>query len=328
MDYPCPIKTSEQSAILTVVLLAAFADGTKSDSERAAVKRAVDGLATSAELNVWSLYQRVVSSPPPLTEVCSAITDPGSRLIAYEMALSVCDADGPPNPAEQAFLKSLREALKLDATVSGSEEQATALTLAAVPAATPASPPSLPQPATPQVDTAGLEKSVLNASILNAALELLPQSLATVAIVPLQMRLVYSIGKAYGYTLDRGHIRDFLATAGAGMAAQVVEGYARKLVGGLAGRLLGGGLLGGLGRGVLTTGTGAAVTFAATYAIGHLAIRYYAGGRKMEAAVLKDTYSKLLGQGQGLFGQHAAAIQTRASQLNPADVLQLVRSNP
>ncbi|MCK7498350.1 MAG: hypothetical protein MZW92_52755 [Comamonadaceae bacterium] len=54
---------------------------------------------------------------------------------------------------------------------------------------------------------------ILNYAILNGALELLPDSLASMAIIPLQMKMVYRIGKSYGYELDRGHVKDFLATA-------------------------------------------------------------------------------------------------------------------
>jgi len=42
------------------------------------------------------------------------------------------------------------------------------------------------------------------------------------ADIPLQMKMVYRIGKSYGFDLDRGHIKDFLATAGVGMASQYV----------------------------------------------------------------------------------------------------------
>jgi uncharacterized protein (DUF697 family) len=135
------------------------------------------------------------------------------------------------------------------------------------------------------------------------------------------MRMVYRVGRRYGHTLDRGHIRDFLATAGVGLAAQAIENLARRFIGGLAGQLLG-----GLGRAVLGAGTEAAFAFASTYAIGQLANRYYAGGRKMETAVLRDTYTRLLTDGKALFGQHAGAVQARASTLNPTDVINLVRN--
>ncbi|MDQ5980640.1 MAG: hypothetical protein QG602_3617, partial [Verrucomicrobiota bacterium] len=192
-------------------------------------------------------------------------------------------------------------------------------------------PPPSPAAAAPTaparvVDTAALDKMVLNYAILNGALELLPQSLASMAILPLQMKMVYRVGAQYGYTLDRGHIRDFLATAGVGLASQAVEGYARKLLGGFVGKALGGGLIGGLARSTTRAATGAAFTFATTWALGQLANRYYAGGRKMETAVLKDTYARLLGDGQQLFGRHAGSIEQRAATLSPTEVMDLVRA--
>ena len=45
-------------------------------------------------------------------------------------------------------------------------------------------------------DAATLDKQIVSASVTNAALELLPESLASMAILPLQVRLVYQIGKA------------------------------------------------------------------------------------------------------------------------------------
>ena len=113
---------------------------------------------------------------------------------------------------------------------------------------------------------AAVDKMVLNYAILNGALELLPQSLATMAIVPLQMKMVYRVGKSSGHELGRGHIKELLAAAGLGLTSQVVEGYARKLLGGLLGKV-GGGLAKGVGNQVASS----AVSFATTWALGKLA---------------------------------------------------------
>jgi uncharacterized protein (DUF697 family) len=331
---------AEQRALFALLLHAALADGVKSDVERAALKRITEGFPADT-FNPWTLYQEVLGGRYPVETVVADLTTPASRLLAYEMALGVCETDGPPNPAEQRFLDNLRAALALRTEADSSQRSADlvahSLPGATAPAATAASstaastvPPPAPAEAPVRlapVDTAALDKSILNHSILTGALELLPQSLATMAVVPLQMKLVYGIGKAHGYTLDRGHIRDFIATAGAGLAAQAVEGYARKLMGGLVGGLLGKGMVGSLGRGAATTATGAAVTFAATYAIGQLALRYYAGGRRMETAVLKDTYRTLLTDGRRLFGLHSADVERRAATLTPSEVINLVRQS-
>ena len=153
--------------------------------------------------------------------------------------------------------------------------QQTAQALAAQPAGLGV-PPLLNQN---QNRDAEVDQMILNAAILNGALEIMPHTLATMAIVPLQMRLVYRIGHAYGYELDRGHIKDFLATVGVGLTSQVFEGFTRQLVGGFARRLTGG-FLGGL----VGEATGSAVAFASTYALGQVAKKYYASGRSLSAA--------------------------------------------
>ena len=308
------MNLSEQKTVLTIAMMAAFADGENSEVERTALRRMTESFGPDSQINLWEIYQDVVARRRPLGEVAAELLTPEARIMAFDMAAGVCEADGTVNERERAFLDSLRGALNLGAS--------------AVPPP-PASPPPLApaarSTATPPllepVDAGTIDQMIINHSILNGALEILPHDLATMAIVPLQMRMVYRIGVRYGYTLDRGHIRDFLAAAGVGLAAQAVENIARRLIGGLAGSLLG-----GLGRMVVGVGTGGAVGFAGTYAIGQLANRYYAGGRKMEAAVLRDTYVRLLAEGKGLFGQHAGAVQARASMLRPADVIDLVRN--
>ena len=56
------------------------------------------------------------------------------------------------------------------------------------------------------------------------------------AIVPMQMKMVYRIGQSYGFELDRAHAGEFLATAGVGMASQFVEQIGIKLVSRIVGR--------------------------------------------------------------------------------------------
>jgi hypothetical protein len=137
------------------------------------------------------------------------------------------------------------------------------------------------------------------------------------------MKMVYEIGRAHRYELDRSHLKDFLATAGIGLSSQYVEEIGRKLLGGILGKL-GGGVLGGLGR----QATGSAMSFATTYALGHLATRYYAGGRTMSADVLRDTFQSLLGQAQELRQRYAGDIEGRARTIDPSKLLGLVRSGP
>jgi uncharacterized protein (DUF697 family) len=171
----------------------------------------------------------------------------------------------------------------------------------------------------PQRETE-LDQMILNAAILNGALEIMPHTLATMAIVPLQMRLVYNVGRQYGYELDRGHIKDFLATVGVGLTSQVFEGYAQRLIRNLA-RPLAGGLLGRLAG----QAAGSAFGFATTYALGQVAKRYYAGGRTLDAAQLKEVFNSMLQEARLRQGGYSAAIADKARQVNVAELLPLVR---
>jgi uncharacterized protein (DUF697 family) len=171
-----------------------------------------------------------------------------------------------------------------------------------------------------EVDQAALDQAVLKASITNAALELLPETIASMAIIPLQMRLVYRIGRAYGYEMDRTHARDFIATLGVGLTSQYVEQLGRKLLGGLLGTV-GGGLGRSLGRQAASSG----LAFATTYALGRVAQRYYAGGRTLDTATLKQTFTALLAEARGMAPQYQAQIQEAARTIDTRSLASLVK---
>ena len=312
----------EQEALLTLALMAAFADGGKTDVEREEVKRIAESLP-SGDLNPTALYQRVLLRQATLSGAVASLTTIEGRHLAYEMAVCVCEADDALNEAEQRFLNELRRELKLDDQATAAfQQQADALTQAPLVTSTAAA-TAPPTPQTASAADAEVDRMVLNYSILNGALELLPESLATMAIVPLQMKMVYRIGKRYGYDLDRRHITELLGAAGVGLTSQVVEGFARKLLGGLLGKVAG-----GLGRRAGDQLASSAMSFASTYALGQMAQRYYAGGRSLSALQLKELFSSLTEQARSLHGRYAGEIQQRASTLNPAQLLNLVRGNP
>lgn len=302
---------TSQQAILTISLLAAFADGAN-DREREEIRRIADSLAgESGNAQLAALYQDVLLKRVDLAKAAAALSDPAHKQLAYEMAVCVCDADGIASPAEQQFLQELRTALGLDAG-QAAQVVRDADAIAAAPLASAV--------ATSSMSDAEMDKYILNHAIANGAIELLPQSLATMAIIPLQMKLVYRIGQSYGYEMDQGHIKEFLATAGVGLTSQFVEQVGRKVLGGLLGVVAG-----GIGRGLGSVATGAAFSFATTYALGQLAKRYYAGGRQMNTALLQQTYQSLLAQAKQVQGQYAGHIQQKAQSLDATQVMNMVK---
>jgi len=303
------MEPNEQAAILTIALLAAVADGTQDDREREQIRQIAESLAGEhGAPPLARIYQDVLLKRVTLTQAATMLRDPAQRQLAYEMAVCVCDADGSASPAERRFLDELRTALQLDTTQTAEVDHAAAAMAEA------------PLTAATKSD-AELDQYILNHAIINGAIELLPHSLATMAIIPLQMKMVYRIGQSYGHELDKGHIKEFLATAGVGLTSQYLEQFGRKLLGGLLGSVAG-----GIGRGVGSVAAGSAFSFATTYALGQLAKRYYAGGRQMSTALVQSTYQSLLGDAKQLQQQNLQQIRDRARTLDAGQIMSMVKN--
>lgn len=313
------MNLQEQRGLLAVALMAAFADGRKADAEREEIKRIAESLgAQAAGLNVTALLQDVLLKRVTLAQAVADLKAPEHRQLAYELALGVCDADGAQSAAEQQFLAALMQQLGADSAVNAQADALAAITDA--PASVPVDAALQAPAAGMAVDRAAMEGTIKNYAMLCGALELLPQSWGSMAIIPLQVKLVYGIGQAHGAALDAAMVKEFIATAGVGLTSQYVEQFGRKLLGGLLGSVLG-----SLGRGVGSAGAGMAMSFATTYALGQLAVRYYGGGRQMSTQLLRETFQGLLGPARQLQGTLLPQIQERARTLNASQVLDMVR---
>ena len=320
-------------AILAIAIHAAFADSNKDDREREEIRRIAESLAEqTAAPDLARLYQDVLLKRSTLAAATAVLSDIGERQFAYEMALCVCEADGRLADSERAFLDQLRQLLDLPGGEAAQIEAAVerqfdaydfganpALQPAAVPVAVP--PVTAAAPAAAAALAATQDKSILNYALLCGALELLPQSWASMAIIPLQIKLVYSIGKAHGVTLDQGHIKEFIAAAGVGLTSQYLEQFGRKLLGGLLGKAAGK-TFGKVG----SAATGMAFSFATTYALGQVAQRYYAGGRVMSTALLRETFQGLLGPAKQLQTQYLPQIEQKAATLDAGQITALLRA--
>ena len=327
------MNAEETRAVMAIALMAAYADGHKAEAERDEVRNVAQSLgAEAADLNLPSLYQDVLLRRIDIARAAAALGSNELRQLAFELAVGVCDADGLRNESETKFLADLGEALKLSPPqMAEPAAVADALVTLPLPAAAEAARPEAqkvaptkdgPVVASVAANPAELDKMILNAAILNGALELLPQSMASMAIIPLQMRLVYRIGKAHGYELDRGHIKDLLAAMGVGLTGQYLEEIGRKLIGGLFGKVAGR-MAGGLARGA----TGMAFSFATTYALGKVAVRYYGGGRTMSTQMLKEAFDGVVQEARGLQARYQPQIEQQARTIDVNRIVQMVREN-
>ena len=306
------MNNQEQTAIVTLALMAAAADGSQSTQEQAQL-RAVAARGTPVDFD--ALDRQIASGELKLTDVAAQFTNDAARHRAYEAALVVCNADGPANPAEEKFLLELQTALGLTPSALQPLELGTRALAAA---ATKAPPTVATSERLPVNET--LDDAILKQAMLAGALEILPDSLASLAILPVQLRLVYLVGQQYGQQLDANQVKDLAGTLGIGAAAQMVEGVVRKVLGGLTS-----GVLGGLLGGATGLAAGATVSFASTYALGHVAKQYYAQGRRLSAEDLRALFVRFQGEAKGLLPKVQEQIQKLAGSLNVQDVVQQLR---
>lgn len=319
----------EREALATIGLLAAQSDGRRNEAE---MKRLAGVFETFAVIGIDSVYARVALGSAVLEEEAAALASAEARQAAWELAVGVCHADGVVAEREQAFLDRLRATLGLDAAASA-DAPATAAALApmalsptaaavaaAVAAVAPAAGSAVSGGAV--LDAAAeraLEEKIRQAAILAGALEFLPQGLATLAIVPVQLKLVADVGTAYGHEVDAGHARELLAAAGLGLSGQAVEGFARRFLGSLAGRF------GGRGADALVNAvTGAAATFAATWAIGQVARSWYASGRTLDPSDVQDRFTRALEEGRTAFAGLQDAVEAKARTVSLPDLTRLI----
>jgi uncharacterized protein (DUF697 family)/tellurite resistance protein len=293
-------------ALIAICLFSAFSDGSKCETER----QRIDALALElGDDDVPEISRRILMGRLSLDIATAALKTREERLLAYEMARAVCESGGSISPDEQTFLSDLSSKLGMTSgDTKQLDEDVDAVALA---------PFAAPSAASVADDQSGM---ILRYAILNGALELLPETVATMAIIPMQMKMVWRIGKAHGHDLNRSSIIELLGTAGIGIGSQVLEGFARKLMGGF-GKKLGGKLAGR----VANQATGSAFSFASTYAIGHLAVKYYSAGRTFGSSELKSLYAPLANEAKTLHARYLPEIQQKAGSLDTATILNFVR---
>ena len=324
--------SGNEEALYSICLLAAFADGGKADAEREELKQIGETLLPS-EFNAAGIYQRVLLKRTTVALEAAKLDAPEWKHLAYEMAVKVCEADGVTSPAEKEFLGSLASELGIAQTeaveiVAAGDEVAGAGIDEVAPAMLPSLPPALPAAVDQKSE---VDSVILKYSILNGALELLPETLSTMAIIPLQMKLVNSVGKHHGVSLDKMQLLEFLGAASLGATAQVVEGFARKMIGGFAGKLgkqFLGKTAGGFAKKGIDQITSSAFSFASTWAIGQLAQRYYANGRSWSGIDVKATFQNLRHEAEPLHQKLLPQIQQQASTLDHGKVLAMLRGQP
>ncbi|HEV8150417.1 MAG TPA: DUF533 domain-containing protein [Gemmatimonadales bacterium] len=306
---------------LAICLLAALSDGERTPEEQTQFARITAQLGGA---DGAALLARVERHELTLAELARQLTTPDARRTAYELAVAMVYADGLANERERAFLADLQGALELGPDgLRELHQEAESLAGAPLAGPTPAAAreqeketPRPSQAGIPAVshDTA-LEAMIRQQALLAGALELLPQQIASLAIIPIQLRLVYRIGADYGQKLDAAQIKDLLGVLGIGAAGQVLDGAARRIISGL-GKGIFGRVLGGVVGGTAGLATGAGLSFVTTYALGHAARQYYAQGRRLSQADLRALFERFRAEAEDLLPRVQQEIHSQSRNLD------------
>lgn len=304
-----PVTTEEIETIIALATLAAVCDGLQDEAEQA---RVVEVARTLGLHDADAVIAQAMSGALTIPTLAARLLSDEAKRLAHDTATAVCHANGWINPSEGKFLHKLAGALQLD--TSSTDDVIADINravgdhpaLSATPAhGAPLVTDTSSDPA-PETGHSPLDDHILDQAMLTAALELLPDRLANLGILPLQLRLVHHIGQRHGRQLDTQQVTDLVATFGLGAAAQVLEKVLRRTFGGIAGGLLGGFLGGSAG-----IASGAAVTFASSYALGHAADQYYAQGRSLSSTDLRALFTKFRADAVSIFPR----VQARVAEL-------------
>lgn len=151
--------------------------------------------------------------------------------------------------------------------------------------------------------TEEVEKMIRRYAAITAAMELLPDAVASIGILPLQARLVYLVGQKHGFSLDSRHALEFAAVFGIGAVAQRAEAVVRKFI---------------HADGVAGVAAASASTFGITYALGKVADHYYSHGRKFSMDELRKSFSEYKDQAKGIYEITKQEVAELGRSGNPA----------
>ena len=304
---------TDAEVIITIAAQAAVANGTRNETELAQIIAAATRLGLP---NAAAVVQRAAIDTEDIESLANSLSTEEARHAAYEIAVAVCNADGVAGPSEIEFLKRLSNLLGTGGATAEMSAIASVATLTGQ-----VLPPPVPSSATPQPPAmAELDAFILDQAILTGALEILPDRLSNMAILPLQLRMVYSIGERHGQKLNVSQVKDLAAAFGIGAAAQLMESLVRKTFGRLAG-----GMIGGLLGGASGMAAGATVSFAATYALGHAATQYYKQGRTLSKSDMMALFTRFRAEAETLYPKVQDRVRSVAGTTNLQSVLGTLR---
>ena len=304
---------TDRLALIKLALLAACADSDGDGNGQAQLRRAAESLSAAAGENLALTLRDILLRRVALETLAAPLARPELKHLAYQVAVCICNADSAHNDLEHAFLERLRVALALDVRGARSfEREADAIT--GVPLQP--DPSRAPLASAHPVDDALVERMIEEYAELTAALAARAEPLPLLATLPLEMKLIYRVGKVYGEEPDRGQIHALLRQIDCDPVAHYVAAGGGLILAGAwdRPRVHDAAAVEQVSRG----------SYARTRALGRVARTVYGEGRH-ELAELHERYAAAEAGAHPAYAARAGTIAARARQLMHNDLLTLVK---
>lgn len=287
---PSGITEHEAIASLRVLVAIAKADGTLHPQERAALESAIFDLTLPAGTTLESLLAEKMD----FLALLDRIQSKDAREQLYQSAYALAHADGDYAPAEKRLVEHIAAKYQI-----GKEQVSFTSRLFAEAKDTVL--PSNIQPITdPARRAAEIKEDVTKYSVFAAVLGAFPipgVAIATdLAAVAVQVKMVRDIGQYYGHTIDKEAAKTLLASLGIGTGARIAVTNLAKFVP-MWGSVF-----------------GAGASYAATWALGKIAVHYFDGGMKSDIASLRVAMKAAEKEGKEAFNKSKSAIAAKEKE--------------
>lgn len=259
---------SEKEAVASFRLLVcmAKADGVLHDEEREALEAGLQGIPLPTGVTLKNLLDEEHDVDGLLGQITSA----ESREHAYQASFTLAYADGECSIDEQKLLDKIKTSFAIPEEKVGWMKRITGE------ARDTFLPSNIKPVADPEKRHKEIYEDVMKYSVLSAILGANPLpgvSIATdLAVVGIQVKMFRDIGQYYGHRVDKAAIKSLMAGLGLGTGARIAITNLAKFVPGFG------------------SAVGAAASFAATFALGKIAEKWFDSDMKADLSTLKKDY--------------------------------------
>lgn len=284
----------ETLAALRILVSVAKADGVIHDAEKEGLRDALTGAKLPSDVTIEKLMAEKIDMKQELGKLQSS----EAKQKVYEAAVSMVYAKGDSSAEEKIILEEIR-------IIAGvSDVEASFMTKLTREVGDTLVPGSVDPIKDPEIREKAVNADIRKYGIIAAAMGAFPIPLAdiavNIAVVGLHAKMFHDIGRAYGFTTSKEQIKNLMGGVGVGTGARIAVVSLSKFIPGWG------------------SVVGAVTNFAATYALGRVAKRYYDSQGSADIKELKAIFVSAEKEGREIYKSDKADIENKGEAIKPA----------